>query len=430
MKINALERILFVAGFVLAAGICLGFLFGYRYSFDQHRVEQRGVLVLSGAMDDLTLTMQDVTKRISLPYVDANIPLGRHHVSVNKTGYIPFEADIDVNTEEAVIVPLELAPQLLTGQRQTFTKDTKTDVNYFPGLGVVLHKTASGTLMTHAEKQVPTTVFLPAALRSGGKEPLTLERVSDTQLLVSRKGICMLYNDAQATWKPINFSNKEEILIDQGMVLAYAKTAGTVRYINPETGEPDARPFLDHIANVAPGLVTFVQLGEGYMLYRTDEGNYFRLQPRWFSFPAVEPLGNTDMLHIKNSNFLISGSGSIMNSQKVPLMDGVQRIFVQNDVTFVLSEDNGIYSIEEKETPKFLTRFSSSVLSIQPEQHNIYSFVQTAQALYFCERKTLSRCTELASGIENSLQRGIDKNGRYLWYSDGTSLHIVPFFHS
>lgn len=426
MKLSALERILFVTGFVLTAGICLGFLFGYRYSFDLQRVEQRGVVVLSGSMDQVTVKFLDQEKVVSLPYVDTSVPFGKHHMEVSKIGHVPVALDVDVRKDEAAIVPLELAPQLLTGQQRTF--DTTTRAQYFRGMGVVQHKSASGVLLTHAEHENPVSIYLPASLRRGSMKDIAVTHVSDTQLLLSFERIFVLYDETQTGWTQIRLGDKEVIKIDQGMLLAYTPTEGSLRYINSETGRVEPKPFLEDIQEIQQSRVTDVATGTAYNLYITKDNSVLRLRPRWFTIPAVETLGRTDSVHLKNLTLVLTREGALVR-KGVEVLTGIQKVFDATDVVLATTNDHAVYSLAEDGTPKFLTRFSSAILHITPQKKGQYVYVQTRNALYFCERRTLSRCTELATSMEESDQRGVDAEGNYLWYTDKDKrLHLVPFF--
>lgn len=428
MKLPALERLLFVTGFVLTAGICLGFLFGYRYSFDLHRVEQRGVLALSGVMDDVHVKIDTEEKIVSLPYVDANVSLGRHHVKVSKPGYLAFEEDIDVNTEEAIIVPLELAPQLLTGQTKVFPTAKNHTARYFSGLGVVAYGSASGTLLLHAEEPKPTSIFLPSSLRQGRPPAdMPMQRVNDTQLLVGTGSSMMLYDETKQTWRGIRPAAKEQVVVDQGTLLAYAPEAGTVRYINAETGKIDATPFLEGIKEVTPSRITDVHTGERALLYHMTEGRTVRLQPRWFSFPAVEALSGDDLLRVNNTALHLTSTGALLLQDRTKILEGIEQVFIQKDTVIALNKEHSAFQIRDDGSSEFLTRFSSHIIALQPEPHDLYAFVQTTNALYFCERKTLNRCTELMAAPQ-SMAWGVDPHTKYIWYSEGKTVTLVPFF--
>lgn len=428
MKLPALERLLFVTGFMLTAGICLGFLFGYRYSFDLHRVEQRGVLALSGVMDDVHVRIDAEEKIVSLPYVDANVTLGRHHVKVSKPGYLAFEEDIDVNTEEAVIVPLELAPQLLTGQTKVFPVTKNHTARYFGGLGVVAYGSASGTLLLHAEEPKPTSLFLPSSLRQGRPPAdMVMQRVNDTQLLVGTGSTMMLYDETKQTWRGIRPTAKEQVLVDQGTLLAYASEAGTVRYINAETGKIDAKPFLEGVKEIKPSRIMDVHTGERAFLYQMSEGRVVRLQPRWFSFPTVEALNGDDLLRVNNTALRLTSTGALLQQDGTKVLEGVQQVFVQKDTVIALNEEHSAFQIHEDGSSNFLTRFSSPIIALQPEPHDLYTFVQTTNALYFCERKTLSRCSELMAAPQSTAW-GVDPHAKYIWSSQDKTVTLVPFF--
>lgn len=428
MRISALERVFFIAAFVLVAGVCLGFLFGYRYSFDQQRLEKRGVVVFSGAMDHLQMYFREERRVVSLPYVDTNVPPGTHHVMLVKTGYTPFETDIFVDTQEATIIPVELAPQLLTGQKKDFPQHEGTDAQYMSGLGVILHDSTSGTIMTHAENTASKAVYLPSMLRTAAREELHLTRVSDTALLVSNGKDTELFDDTHRMWHQVQLAAGEEPIADQGMLLAYAQKAGTIRYINQETGKPEEKPFLEGVTSVQKSHIVDTQFGDAPMIYSDTLGHKARLQPRWFASPSVESLDDADTLQVQSATFKLYDNGDLVNEKGEHVLKDVRQSFTQKDSVLFVTGDHAVYSIEEGK-PVFHTRFSTDIVSIQPQKNNVYSFVQTQQALYFCERKTLTRCALLATGNSSDVERGVDKLGQFLWYVTPVgTLSLVPFF--
>lgn len=428
MKISSLERIIFVTVFVLTAGICLGFLFGYRYSFDQQRLEQRGVLVLGGSMEQMYVDLPTGPRTVSLPYVNTSIPLGTHRILAQKRGYVTMEADVTVGTDEAAVLALDLAPQLLTGQQRVFETSNEEKPYYFPSFGVTSFQTASGSLLLHAEKSTSLPIYLPSVLRQQDTTNAQLQQISSTEILVTTENAAALYNTQDRQWMQLRRQPDEEFVVDQGMVLLYDKAAGTLRYVSVENGQPEKEPFLENITAIHPGSVTSVGQDVMYMLYENAQGVTFKLVPRWFDTPLVEQLPTYDSFRFGNISFVLTKQGSLEYAGTTILQD-VQKIFHDTNAYFVVTGDHAMYLLKKDGTLSFLNRFSSPILAFASQEKSLFTYVQTEKALYYCERSTMQRCQQLAVSTTPRAERGVNIRDGYLWFiDDQETLHLVPFF--
>lgn len=425
MKLSVLERSLFVALFLLIATVCLALLFGYRYSFGQQRVEQRGVVVLHGTQRDLRLSMLGRQQKISLPFVDTNVPFGTHHVRLEKPGYLAQEFDVNVRGDDAALLRIELAPMLLTGQARTQKLEEK-DV-FAQGMYQELMRISSrsGALMTHVGTATERAIYLPSYLRSRKFSRLVVEEIGEREILLEADGEYFLYSAPANSWKPLKIKADETLIVDQGHLLLWQKGSGILRRLRAQTGDADARPLLEEVTDVSPSLTTHLRTGKPQQVYTLRSGVYAVLESTWVGDLSVRPLPSPDALLLGEKIYPRTQSGYLLDETVLP---SPRAAFVEGDRAYIQTEDLSLYVFGGEEGLFFGTKLSAPVLQMVPSPFGQAIFVQTETSLLFCEAKTLSRCDTLAQSALASRQRGVSKEGTYLWFLQDNTLTQVPFF--
>jgi len=426
MKFSVLERVLFITLFLCIAALCLALLFGYRYSFGEQKVEQRGVLVLHGVQKNLDMTLLGNTRKISLPFVDTNIPFGSHMVTLEKKGYVSTSLVVNVRGSEATIVSVDLPPVLLTGQSLVIPREKKDVVTPTASHGVLWIQSGSGRLLTHAGRPEETKTYLPSFLRTRLFDKMAVSELSSTEILLRADDVIALFTVPENSWVQIRLQEGMELLEDKGLLFGYTPNTGELWKINKSTGVPDKTPLLQNILGVETSLVTNVRNPQPHLLFHMNTGITRQIETSWFGDLEVRQIPSKDAIIWKDSYAPITETGVLMSTGKV--LPRALHVFVDGEMAYMQTEDLNMYVISEDKSVSFATKLSSPVLSITPTRRGQSVYVQTETSLLYCDALTLRRCDTLAQSVTASKARGIDANGSYLWFEKEGEVTLIPFY--
>jgi len=426
MKLSVLERALFVALFVLIATVCLALLFGYRYSFGQQRVEQRGVLVLHGAQRDLRVDFLGREQKVSLPHVDTNVPFGTHRLHLAKTGYLAQEQEVTVQGSEATILRVELAPMLLTGQALTRPLGKKDVLAAGHEQELLLISSASGVLLTHVGTREERQTYLPTYLRSKRFDSMTVQEINEREILLSADGEHFLYSVQSNAWKQLPRAEETELVIDQGHLLAWDKKTGDLWKLRSQTGDRESRPLLTDVVGRERSIASNLRTGQHYHIYTLQGGVRVMLESAWMGDLSVRPVPTSDALLLREKTFPRTASGYVFS--ETSNLAAPRSAFVHGDTAYIQTEDLSLYVLQSEDGLSYGTKLSAPVLSIVPSPLGNALFVQTETSLLFCEAQQFRRCDTLAQSDLASVRRGVSRDGTYLWFVQEDILNLVPFF--
>lgn len=93
-----------IALFFVISPLIILYTTGFRYDFLNHRVEQTGVISIDAKPLDADVYLNTVRIKKTMPIRLANRAPGTYHLTLKKTGYMPWERDITVTSQQTTYV--------------------------------------------------------------------------------------------------------------------------------------------------------------------------------------------------------------------------------------------------------------------------------------------------------------------------------------
>jgi hypothetical protein len=97
-------RIFTLLLYILVSGLTIFFAYGYKYDFQKRDVQKTSIIDVLGEEKGVNVLLDGVNKAAVLPVQINNVIPGGHDLSVNKTGYLPWQRKVAVDADLVSII--------------------------------------------------------------------------------------------------------------------------------------------------------------------------------------------------------------------------------------------------------------------------------------------------------------------------------------
>ncbi len=397
MRKRHLPKIAFTICFLLTAGLSVGFILGYRININDRVIEKRSVLALQGS-GVIELTIDDqLPKKVQLPYVNTNLTLGTHDITLRIPRHHDAEFTILAKEDQATIVPAILAPNLSILPNVRFVS-TVTERLFPLDTLLFVFNTDKKSLEMYDDIE-HYLIKSPSITSIIGIFPNEIAHITTDQFLIKSTVGSYLFSSKTGDLRTLpDMLGRRRYFTCLGSLCSWVDN--TLYHHNLVTLKADV---------LALDVVSYFTADDQELHTISSDGKKAILTMGLLG--AVDKVDIAQTIQQKYSNLLRTSSGLVL-SEDTAIAKDIQHIYTQSSFIYMANSIGQLFSFEQEELVPLL-QLSEPVIALKILTQGRV-LLQTQHTLYLCHESDFDYCHLMYTSLGDIQHIGIDPDNSFL----------------